>query len=71
MARNKGYYASDVSECKYKYGGACWHAWMDGWHANESHLTQRAPDVMPCGHLLAESYQGEDGGTYCRICESA
>ena len=28
-------------------------------------------DVMPCGHPLAESYQGEDGGTYCRICESA
>ena len=43
-ARNKGYYASDVSECKYKYGGACWHAWMDGWNANESHLTKRALD---------------------------
>jgi len=28
-------------------------------------------DVMPCGHPLAESYQGEDGGKYCRICESA
>lgn len=28
-------------------------------------------DVMPCGHPLAESYQGADGGTYCRICESA
>ena len=34
-------------------------------------LTKRAPDVMPCGHPLAEAYEGEDGGTYCRICESA
>ena len=29
------------------------------------------PDVMPCGHPLAESYLGEDGCAYCRICESA
>lgn len=34
-------------------------------------LTQRAPDVMPCGHPLVFAYQGEDGGTYCRVCESA
>lgn len=27
--------------------------------------------VMSCGHSLAEAYQGEDGGIYCRICESA
>jgi hypothetical protein len=36
----------------------------------EAHL-KRTSDVMSCGHPLAESYQGEDGRTYCRICESA
>lgn len=31
----------------------------------------RAPCVLPCSHPLAEAYQGEDGGIYCRISESA
>lgn len=45
-ARNKGFYASDISECKYKYGGATWHAWMDGYHAGlRSRRTKDAPDL--------------------------
>jgi len=32
----EGYYATDLSECKYKYGGETWHAWMDGWESGKS-----------------------------------
>lgn len=35
-ARNKGYYASNISENKYKYAGANWHAWMDGYRESHS-----------------------------------
>lgn len=33
-ARLKGYYSSDPTNYPYKYGGECWHAFMDGFRDN-------------------------------------
>lgn len=45
-ARRKGFYAFSEDECKYKYGGATWHAWMDGFRDGQK---SRAKEAVESG----------------------